>query len=336
MPAGPIERVDREWGRTPGGPASKPAPERAGKMLEGDHFAYKDDGRPMAYRGAWQVGEPEIAPAHFTADDKSRLALRAWLPDGKRRWAAAAFVVALIGGFVGISFAAPHLGDLLGSPGQESVAVLLRTVPSGATVAIDGQALDGRTPLAVKMPLTSGLHQVTYTLEGQKPVKARMTVKPGRAFVQSQAVLLEHGSVQVNTTPPGATILLDGKKVGKSPVLLEKVPFKGEHTLSAELIGFRSVDLPIPGERPVLHTENIEFESTGAKGEIVVRTDARARVMLAGRVVGEAGEDPIALPLGQHTLVLDVPTLQRQMRVRVTVKADTVGRYFFELGRTGI
>jgi len=45
--------------------------------------------------------------------------------------------------------------------------------------------------------------------------------------------------VQVVTTPPGATVLVDGVKVGNSPVTFEENPLPGNHQIEARKEGYR-------------------------------------------------------------------------------------------------
>jgi len=45
--------------------------------------------------------------------------------------------------------------------------------------------------------------------------------------------------IKVITNPPGATISVDGKKVGKSPTTFEESPLPGAHRVEAQLDGYK-------------------------------------------------------------------------------------------------
>jgi len=77
----------------------------------------------------------------------------------------------------------------------------------------------------------------------------------------------------VRTTPAGATLFLDGKKLGAAPNIFEVAP--GRHELLAVLDGYRSArrDIDVPAtriERVILTLESIAFATNATDGLISV------------------------------------------------------------------
>jgi serine/threonine-protein kinase len=88
-------------------------------------------------------------------------------------------------------------------------------------VSLGGKHL-GHTPLTV--PLPPGEHTLELSIPA-KGVRTTRTLTVNPQGVTTERFLLGRGSVQVNA-PPGAEILLDGRKAGR-----KLSPWEGEHQL---------------------------------------------------------------------------------------------------------
>lgn len=118
------------------------------------------------------------------------------------------------------------------APGPGKIDMRLVSTPPGATVAIDGIVQTGVTPLPLKGLQPNKSLQLVLTLPGYKSYSARVQAKAG-----DFPVALEKASatprpdpnapiekyVEVNSTPVGADVFLEGKKLGKTPTRF-KVP----------------------------------------------------------------------------------------------------------------
>ena len=129
----------------------------------------------------------------------------------------------------------------------------------------------------------------------------------------------------IETDPPGALILVDGKEAGRSPLTLDTLG-PGEHTVSATLEGRRpaerQVKLATPGERAMMllalapepvspaPTEPAAAEPAArpskrvALGRLTLDTVPWTRVFLRGRQLGDTPLIGLALPAGHHQLKL--------------------------------
>lgn len=132
--------------------------------------------------------------------------------------------------------------------------LLIRTTPPGAAVTINGED-HGRTPLALgDMPFDT--YRVEVGIEGFQSVTRELELAPD-ATVASAAIELPRaaapppepvvGGIAVTSRPSGASVLLDGREVGVTPVVISDVA-AGAHDLRIELDGYRpwlaSVDVP--------------------------------------------------------------------------------------------
>lgn len=333
---GAVERIDEEWGTLRGAPASKAAPERAGKPLENDHFAYTEDRRPLAYRGAWKIGEPDISPRKMGADARGRHVVRAFLPKGTRKWAALAFVTASAAGFFVTSLLAPFLEEALGGDvPRGAVALLATTYPPGAKVSIDGTPVPGRTPLLADVDLTPGKHEVTLTLPDGEETTTRVKLAEGQTSLTVRESLIDGGEVKVETRPKGATILLDGEKVGESPLTLDDVPYDRVHQLEARRDGYLSETVELATDRPPLHVVKLRLQKAGKVGKVVLLTHPASEVWLDGKLARQTGNDEMSAPVGEHDVRFLVPGLGVDVTYNIEVPEAGVSRYYFDLTSGG-
>ncbi len=116
------------------------------------------------------------------------------------------------------------------------------TSEPGARVVADGNpetACD--TPCSLTLP--GGRHDLLFTQTGRYPERREVQVgrEPASVNVSLRPVM---GTVMISTTPPGATISIDGRGVmGETPLTL-KLPF-GRHVVSASKEGFTAAQKAI-------------------------------------------------------------------------------------------
>lgn len=136
------------------------------------------------------------------------------------------------------------LDHWLASPsGLEEITV--HTEPSGASVYVDGVYL-GQAPLE-RITLSEPGRRLRVVKKRYRSVERNLTPQDG--FV---SLVLEPApyDLKVESEPPGAELLLDGKPVGISPAVLKRVPGKGDHSLELRLKGYISKTIPLNPLRP--------------------------------------------------------------------------------------
>jgi hypothetical protein len=120
---------------------------------------------------------------------------------------------------------------------------------SGATVHIDGE-MAGMTPLDIP-DATPGEVEIRVEMEGYTPATRQVTVRTGRNPEVTFTLEALPASIHIETTPPGARILIDGKGAGVSPLLREGLP-PGKHRFEARLALHTSKEWEMdlaPGEK---------------------------------------------------------------------------------------
>ena len=134
----------------------------------------------------------------------------------------------------------------------ESLAkgIFISTQPPGADVFINGAKQSGQTP--VTLPLAPGQYNLVLRLPGYEPYAGGIQVKDN---IQTQLnVPLSEKSAsrvawaQVNSTPIGAEIIVDGTSTGQFTPARVQVP-TGMHTVTLKLNGFQ------PAKRAVQASE---------------------------------------------------------------------------------
>ena len=126
--------------------------------------------------------------------------------------------------------------------------LLIRSTPSGASVDVDGLPR-GVTPLAVR-DLDLGTRTVVLTRRGYAAVERRVDLtksRPSRSLevrlsaetaMSNRAGGARSGSMVVESRPPGATVTVDGRSSGVTPLTLEEMA-PGPHAVSFTLEGYR-------------------------------------------------------------------------------------------------
>jgi CheY-like chemotaxis protein len=122
------------------------------------------------------------------------------------------------------------------------------------------------------------------------------------------------GDLVVETTPPGAKVLLDGKKVGVTPVTLKAVkPGKYKLVLESEEGTIRRDVSVRKGERYIA-------QETFMPGWLAVHSRIPLDVLMNGKRIGASGDGQLLLPPGRHKVTL--ASTQYNYSDTVTVEID--------------
>ncbi|HET7107099.1 MAG TPA: protein kinase [Candidatus Acidoferrum sp.] len=112
------------------------------------------------------------------------------------------------------------------------------TRPAGADVFINGDKQAGQTP--VTLPLAPGSYNLVLRLEGYEPYVGQIQVKDNVQTNVDQEMKPRAGHVawaQVDTTPAGAEILVDGISTGQFSPARVQIP-TGAHMIGLRLKGY--------------------------------------------------------------------------------------------------
>ena len=138
--------------------------------------------------------------------------------------------------------------------------ITVRTTPPGARVTIDGRDV-GKAPLTIPN-LGRGAHTVRVMRDGYTAVERRVTITPNEPTSTLTLNLVPRSSapapapapeaatprtadVFFESRPTGATVFLDGKRVGTTPMALPAVRV-GSHAVRFELADHKPWSASVP------------------------------------------------------------------------------------------
>lgn len=160
-----------------------------------------------------------------------------------------------------------HIAELQEQVADQFQEVSVTSDPTGAMVYIDDKSKGamGATPLTFK--LLPGNYVVIAEFQGYEPGKKKLELKKGASaqvdinLVSSSQV----GTVTLMITERDADVLIDNRKVGKSP-LQEPLRLKqGKHDLMVSKNGFGTYNQPIEVTPGKAQTVKVEL-SSGSEG----------------------------------------------------------------------
>jgi len=255
--------------------------------------------------------------------------------------------------------------------GGEAPAPVLRftSSPAGATVLAAGQTVCPATPCEVA-GLTPGTATLSVRLEGHTPKDVvvgvprsgtleipTVTLEPVRAPVppvQPQVAPKAPGgpSLSVRSTPPGAQVFLDGRSLGRTPLLLTDAQ-PGEHALRVESDGYRAheeqltlvagatLERELALEKIVTRTTPTRPRSeprasnsggqSGEKGVLTFFVKPWAEVQCNSHDLGSTPFPPKELPVGVYRCTFTNPRFDPVVRtIRVTAGKNPVVKVNFE------
>ena len=126
-------------------------------------------------------------------------------------------------------------------PSVEMTKLALKTKPKGAHVVVNGMGVDQKTPGEVSV--VSGKKNEIYLYK--KGYVPRRQVLMGEAGAAPEEIELTEvpdegasGPVKITSKPPGASVVLDGRSVGETPVEVEKIALEGRHHVELTKEGY--------------------------------------------------------------------------------------------------
>jgi len=146
------------------------------------------------------------------------------------------------------------------SSSSQSCFMNAMTGPAGATVLVDGRVA-GRTPLRTKV--ACGRHSVRFEMEGYQAATRSINARRGDTEKVTADLSRPRTVLRVESTPPGATVLVNGSSVGVTPLTTTVAGFVSS-TVTVSKPGFRTV------------SKQISPTTTSAKIGATLKADAGA------------------------------------------------------------
>lgn len=174
--------------------------------------------------------------------------------------------------------------------------------PKGASISVNGKSV-GKTPFVAPIISSGDLVEITYP--GYKVWSKRLSINAGETLKMPEIKLvLADGILNLTTTPPGATITIDGKYRGNSPATIY-IDAEKKHSLSIFLNGYLTQKHTISlksGKR-----RSFSFELDPNIGTIkVLAYPEDSTVWIDNKLLGAASES-FDLPSHPHLLEVKSP-----------------------------
>ncbi|MEY2484960.1 MAG: eukaryotic-like serine/threonine-protein kinase [Verrucomicrobiota bacterium] len=134
--------------------------------------------------------------------------------------------------------------------------------PAGAEVRVDGISR-GRTPFHLELP--ARLHELTAHLEGWPDEAQQLSVEAQHE--NPVHFLFANGSVKITSAPAGATVIANGRDLGKTPLVIEEVK-PGPVNYELRLAGYNLKSVPgrVEPQQQLFLAEYLEKSSAPEAG----------------------------------------------------------------------
>ncbi len=145
--------------------------------------------------------------------------------------------------------------------------VQVSSTPAGAVITIDGERRPERTPATIER-LPIGHYVVLVSAEGFDPVRQEVDVTAAAPRVRIDATLERpsansFGVARVESTPPGAHVLLDGSDTELvTPATIPEIAPGVQHTVVVSLDGWVSQTVPVMVQAGQMQELRLTLERT--------------------------------------------------------------------------
>ena len=176
--------------------------------------------------------------------------------------------------------------------------ITMKSSPAGAMLSVDSEQLSDLTPLTTE--LLQGKRALKLTLDGYKEWERTIDVTAGLA-IELPPILLEKadGYISIVSKPPGATVTLGSKFIGKSPI---KFPVAAgeQHKVSARKDGYKRATETITVDSGDTRNISLDLKPNLALVQFIA-TPSDAELVVNGETKGPANQS-IKLPTHAHKI----------------------------------
>ena len=201
--------------------------------------------------------------------------------------------------------------------------------PSSARILIDG-VLAGTGHFSGALDL--GVHELTVEAEDHAPHRRQIEIRPGPGVNDIGTVALTPlpAIVSIRSAPAGATVLIDGKYRGDTPLRVEMTP-GGERRVSVRKAGFRTAGDVVRPLANVRIERNYDLSRTSYRARVTANMPAD--IAVNGQIVGTA---PLTVEVVDNDEITALAEGYRAQPVRVEAGGGDSRDYAFRLLEPGL
>ena len=200
-----------------------------------------------------------------------------------------------------------------------SLTIEVQEAQAPVQVSVSGLAL----PLGKRYLLRPGDYDIHVTAEGYYPLSAAVTVDQRDSQTIELQLQALPGLLSVHSEPAGASVIVDGESVGKTP--LRNLPLaEGKHELRLEESRHLPIEqtLQITGRRV---QQQLQLKMAPAWAEVVVKSlPSGADILVDGEAVGQTPAT-VEILQGERQLILQLQTYadwQQTLQVNASENLD--------------
>lgn len=222
----------------------------------------------------------------------------------------------------------------------------IESIPSGATVYV-GQTRKGvasgvdivapeciyepvgTTPVTIS-DIEAGTYHILLKADGFKNLKDSVEVVTGTTKPYSFTMTpIPPGKIQVNSTPQGAVVYLDGMPSGNTPVLLTDVkPGKHELLLTADGFYNKTKKVTVVSNRTLSVNVHLKRIPSGFGNLSIRSTPPGASIFLDDQFVNITPALLTGIPQGKHTMTVNLTGYRNTTRMVMVISDLTLKKNF--------
>ena len=166
---------------------------------------------------------------------------------------------------------------IAGDEKAETLLVVIRFTPEDAQLFIDGNEMQ----ISPTYSLEVGEHQVKIIKDGYQILDEKISVNQNNVLFEYQLERIKDAALQITTEPEGATVFIDGIKMGETPVAAFYPP--GTYPIRIVKEGYvaienETIEITVPNTRK-------DYRLDENVGWLTVNTHENATVYFNGEVV---------------------------------------------------
>lgn len=137
-------------------------------------------------------------------------------------------------------------------------SVYVESNPPGAVIYLDDMEWNQPTPAKIPHLSHNKEYRIGLFLEGHQFAEQKTKIIGGRTNKLLFGLEIDYAAVEINSSPPGANVIIDGQVVGKTPFVNRRLKPGEPFEFDLELEGYKGVSDSLelkPGEKKVLSIE---------------------------------------------------------------------------------